>query len=484
MRTFQATGDMGDLIYLLPVIRHLGGGVLKLKSEPRITRTLTHAMFDSLAGIMKPQEYIEDVVWADGARVEHDFTLFRSHYQPLRTLVATQAAYRNIFGVDTHSAWIAPPQVIKHGRPVIARSPRYHNPEWQGIWPEILARYPNALFIGHEAEHGAFCAEFGHVEKAPTKDFVEMAAIIAGASIFIGNQSAPYALAEAMKVDSIQETHPKQRDCIFGRENGAFLRTYAEWTALRDGRPRDQVIMLALQFHPATQEQTEALLDLICDIEPTVRSDVEFCLSARRDVDPELLMRLKARALQKFTVVHTITGKRMGTGWPMGPNDMWSETMMRISCLNRDGKTNAKAILTFEPDCVPLRADWINALKEAWWRADRHGKYCCGHQEGSPDHINGNALFRISIQQKHPELYGSSGHEGWDCLHGKLLLEIGEDTAAISQRYQWDNYTFDDLLAIRKHGKVPALFHGTKGMNGIAFVRRMLESGELHRRAQ
>lgn len=484
MRTYTLTGDLGDCIYAMPVIRHLGGGVVKLKNEPSITRPLTQAMFDSLAGIMKPQPYIEDVVWADGTRVDYDFTLFRSHYRPLRTLAMSQARYLKVDRhFDTATPWLKPPRVVGHGYPIFARSARYHNPYWDRIWPEIVAMHKDAWFIGLESEHAAFCAEFGHVRRFPTRDFTDVAALIAGSSVFVGNQSAPYAIAEAMKVNTIQETHLNQRDCIFPRKNAVFVATYDEWVAIRDGRPREGTLVLALQFHPATIAQAEALLQLICDIEPTKRKDVEFCLSARRDVSTDDIDRLQRIAETKFATAHRILGRRAGTGWPAGPNDMWAETTTRMSIMRREGKTNAVAMLTFEPDCVPLRADWINVLKEAWYDADGHGKDVCGHQDTEKDHINGNGIFRIGIQVKHNALYGAGGEEGWDCAHGKLLLAIGEDTPAISQRYQWSNYTFDDLLSIRKHGQVPALFHGTKGDNGVRFVRLMLESGELARRS-
>ena len=46
-----------------------------------------------------------------------------------------------------------------------------------------------------------------------------MAELIADCRIFIGNQSVGYALAEAMKVDSVLEAYPDFLDCMFSREN-------------------------------------------------------------------------------------------------------------------------------------------------------------------------------------------------------------------------------------------------------------------------
>jgi hypothetical protein len=47
--------------------------------------------------------------------------------------------------------------------------------------------------------------EIPQLEWKPVNDFLEMAQIIAGGKFFIGNQSFPYAIAEAMKVKRILE---------------------------------------------------------------------------------------------------------------------------------------------------------------------------------------------------------------------------------------------------------------------------------------
>jgi hypothetical protein len=481
-KTYQCTGDLGDIIYCLPVIRQLGGGVLLLKSEPKVTRPLNQQLFDSLESIIRHQEYIKAVQWSRGERVDHDFTHFRQHYSPLRTLAETQGRFFGVKGIETWRPWLAAPAPILHGRPVIARSARYRNAQWAQIWPEVLLKYPNPLFIGLPEECAEFCERFGYVEHAPTKTFAEVANLIAGSSMFIGNQSSPYAIAEGLKSNCIQETHHWQRDCVYPRHNAAFISTYEEWVAVRDGRPESQGMILALQCHPGNAEQALALVDLICAIEPEKRKDVDFCLAMRRDTDQSVADRAKKLAEAKFEKVIIFRGNRMGTGWPSGPNDLWAELTMRLSIMRKEGKTSRDCVLTFEPDCVPLRADWINVLKAAWAQADGKGKDCIGTQETEPDHLNGNGVFRIGIARKWPALYGSA-HTGWDCHHGRLLLTIGEDTPAITQRYQWQGYNRGDLEAVRKQGKIPALLHGTKGPEGVVFVRAMHEDGTLLARA-
>jgi hypothetical protein len=244
-------------------------------------------------------------------------------------------------------------------------------------------------------------------------------------------------------------------------------------------------MILALQCCPVDSAQALELTRLICDIEPVQRKDDEFCISVRRDTAPEHFHEMARLAAVKFSWVHVIINQRAGVGWPEGPNDLWAETMMRLSLMQRAGKTKQIAALTFEADCVPLRTDWINVLRRAWQETqDDLTKWVVGHAHGEPpDHINGNAIFRIGMLRKYPVLYNSDKRKGWDAAHGDLLLKLGRDTDAITQLYNLRDYDRELLEGVRKGGVVPALFHGTKGLDGVRIVREMLHDGTLETRA-
>lgn len=242
-------------------------------------------------------------------------------------------------------------------------------------------------------------------------------------------------------------------------------------------------ILLALQFCPIDSAQAIELTRLICDIEPQSRA-TEFCLAVRRDTPQEHVDTAARLAALKFSRVTVVRGERAGVGWPEGPNDLWAETMMRVSLAKKQGHIQADAVLTFEADCVPLRADWIDVLEAAWDGAQSRGKRVCGHAHGEPpDHINGNAIFEIGLLRRHPDLYNSNQRKGWDAHHGGLLLTIGEDTDAITQVYNLRDYTRQTLEAQRKGGKIPALFHGAKGPGGVRYAREMLNDGTLNKAA-
>src|SRR4029077_10091366 len=91
-------------------------------------------------------------------------------------------------------------------------------------WAELVRVFGNDMaFIGLPGEYNAFCEVFGKVGYLPTKSLLEAAQAIAGAELFIGNQSCCYAIAEGLKHNSIQETSVSTAvDCIFPRANGIF----------------------------------------------------------------------------------------------------------------------------------------------------------------------------------------------------------------------------------------------------------------------
>src|SRR5947208_2662564 len=89
-KTFKHSGDLGDIIFSLPTVRALGGGVLYLDptggeleplvKEPLKLRThtkLTAAAIDSLRPLLLLQEYIADVRFWHGERVDYNLDEFR-----------------------------------------------------------------------------------------------------------------------------------------------------------------------------------------------------------------------------------------------------------------------------------------------------------------------------------------------------------------------------------------------------------------------
>jgi len=205
-------GDSGDVIYALAAMQGGGGGNLYLSCIEATREPMTGAKFDFLATLLRAQPYISGVSLWQGEPVQKDFTLFRHLMLPDMDL-ATQhwRCVNDDASPDVARPWLTVPEAARHGRPVFARSARYRNVAWDGFWPELKAAAPDALFVGTAAEFQAF----GHGEHVFAADALELAQVIAGASVFVGNQSLPYAIAEGLKVGRLQEVSTEVPNCVF-----------------------------------------------------------------------------------------------------------------------------------------------------------------------------------------------------------------------------------------------------------------------------
>jgi hypothetical protein len=69
----------------------------------------------------------------------------------------------------------------------------------------FLSKYGHLVFVGVKTEYEAMLKVIPGLQWKQVADFLELAEIIAGCKLFIGNQSFPYALAESLKVKRLLE---------------------------------------------------------------------------------------------------------------------------------------------------------------------------------------------------------------------------------------------------------------------------------------
>ena len=239
MRHYFHAGDLGDIIYALPVVRAMGGGVLHLMDDRGLSmHGMTRERFDAIAPLLRVQPYVQDVRPdaiprpTDPATIPVvDLNRFRFSGQDfVQTFLAD--THLNTWGLplaERSTAWlhVARPRRV---RPVVlARSIRYHNHAFP--WRRVLDQYgPHAMFVGTPAEHAAFVSTFGDVEYVHTPTLLGAAQVIAAASLFIGNQSCPLAIAHGLKKPAVVEVclacpnciDPRP-DCWPGRDGLAYL---------------------------------------------------------------------------------------------------------------------------------------------------------------------------------------------------------------------------------------------------------------------
>ena len=225
--TFRHSGDLGDVIYALPILKTIPGKhSLFFVDRPGITRPLTPRM-GILKLLFEAQDYIDEVV-ATEANPDFDIVPFRRFHSSTTTLVDAQLNEINSYAatpikVDTTLPWLkAEPDERSKGKIIIARSPRYNNNFFP--WRQIVQHYGDRLlFVGIEQEHTNFCFTCGNVERIEVSNYLELAGLIAGAELFIGNQSSPMAVAIGLGVPFIQEVCLEQPDCIFKRHTAQYV---------------------------------------------------------------------------------------------------------------------------------------------------------------------------------------------------------------------------------------------------------------------
>lgn len=203
MNTFRHRGAMGDIIYSLVVIKALGGGTLYIRKENQ---------YNFLFTLLSRQ---------DGLIVKHgvgDKTYNLGKYRKIdskakldgitKHLVECHAELFNM-KCDFTQKWIEVDPVYKYDI-MVNRTARYHDKE-EIDW-KLLEGY-NCAFIGFNKDYNKFfdCANIS-MPRIECIDALEMAQMIAGSKLFIGNQSLCFAIAEALK-------HPRVLEVYYGRNN-------------------------------------------------------------------------------------------------------------------------------------------------------------------------------------------------------------------------------------------------------------------------
>lgn len=226
---FYHSGNIGDIIYSMAFMQAMGGGKVILGPEvdlpkmPAMRERMNERLVDNLRSMLLSQPYVSAVDYASFVpRCDFDLNQFRT--QSKGNLVEQVFNAFNIckdaFMPDT-MPWLAVGNPLITQPVVINRTPRWRNPQFD--WKRVIKTYRGMLvFVGLEEEHELFCNEFEEVPYRHTENLYELARVVAGCSLFIGNQSAAYAIAEGLKKDTVQETYPDLPNCKFVRPNAIY----------------------------------------------------------------------------------------------------------------------------------------------------------------------------------------------------------------------------------------------------------------------
>jgi len=235
--SYYHSGNLGDIIYGLQAVKHNGGGALFIGPEQRDTSPcgmpITESQFKFIAPLLNAQPYIKSTTFCPtypNGQFKYDLNSFRNnwdngklrHEQNIHNLCEMHCytlGLRAFF--NEQEPWLLPGgKPIVTNRLIIHRSTRYQSKDFP--WAELVRRHAHRmLFVGFSEEHADFQKIFNaKVSFWGVTDMLEMARLIAGSVAFVGNQSAPCAVALAIGQRVYQESwYPKSPDCIFRRES-------------------------------------------------------------------------------------------------------------------------------------------------------------------------------------------------------------------------------------------------------------------------
>ena len=245
MKSFKHSGTAGDTIYSLAVVKKMGGGnfaialnniencIMKYTGRladvaPEHRGRYTEQDYQLLAPLIERQSYINSVQrWENGwPEPDVDLDYFRSYlYRQFEGNIVR--AYHETFKMPWDDSmyneiWLeADPK--REAAIVVNRTNRYLDPDSEPVWQQMCESADlenNGIFVGTPNEHSTFVAQFKcNISYRPVQDFKELADIIAGADLFLGNQSMAYSIAVGLGIETMLEIHkikPKEySDCYF-----------------------------------------------------------------------------------------------------------------------------------------------------------------------------------------------------------------------------------------------------------------------------
>jgi len=243
---FMHGGNAGDIIYALATIKtiqqitgvpvnlyfHLGKPMYlpMYNKHPLGNVMFNQKMADMLAPLIEQQDYINSVGIYTDQKIHIDLDYFRAGlFSQSRGNIARWCGYITGVSPVLYKNWLrVKPDTTYADTIVIARSGRYQN---RSIDYSFLGKYPNLVFLGVESEHKDMQKYLPNIKWQPVDSFLQMAQIIAGSKLFIGNQSFPYAIAEGLKVPRILEVSFEVINVVPEGEHAHdfFFQEHFEW---------------------------------------------------------------------------------------------------------------------------------------------------------------------------------------------------------------------------------------------------------------
>lgn len=265
--TYLHNCNSGDLICALPGIReayrkygkkaiicqvldmpghYMPGLIHSVKDETGVQVTFNRKMFDMIRPLLIAQDYIEDFQVYIDQKIDIDLTIIRESVigteeepdaKPHTIIAAKQFVNIPNMALPGWTMLAYPPMACDISEPwiivpdgdyveqyiLVNRTERYQN---DAINYSFLKKHGDVVFTGTEHEHAKFCKKFDlDCPRLEVDNFLDLAQAMKNCQFFLGNQSFPWNLANAMGVPRILEMCAYAPNCqpFVGKDNLGFL---------------------------------------------------------------------------------------------------------------------------------------------------------------------------------------------------------------------------------------------------------------------
>lgn len=345
--TFKHSGARGDIIYSLPTIKALGGGKLFLlrDSGAYMGRPLSEQEMTWMKELLIGQCGITEVLEADGKSVQYNLDRFRLNGKCIDDNLAE--VHLDSFGMKENLSlpWLdrnrfQPKTVAKI---IINRSGRYAGPF---RWQELKGWEKEAAFIGFPEEHDAFQKTTGiKILIYTPESYVDICRVLLGSSLFIGNQSFVYSLAEALKVNRVQEACLVCPNCLPQSNNGciALSQKILQHYVHGEGEKPESINKVHVLFKVRNRFSGTALPNLLKLQVPIYKRPLVACvILSKAGKSPDVLLACLSNLSSKEVVL---------------VNELWSSHDLEQAV----SKTTSE-LICFMEDGITVGGAWVMEL--------------------------------------------------------------------------------------------------------------------------
>lgn len=235
--------------------------------------------------------------------------------------------------------------------------------------------------------------------------------------------------------------------------------------------------LIILPFWEGDKGKMAKLARLLADLKPSHSKLADILFVARFDCEHD--DRLVQYVSRKFNV-HKHKSMRQGTGWPFGCNSLWFGSVEWCYHMMVSRKVpHYRALINMEADCVPVRKDWLQVLREQWIAVSSKKPVAMAGDivvAGGREHINANAILSGDLKFLKWMALVASTHEkpaGWDWYLAGDIQRWGWAKLP-GVRSWWNTPTFTEADWEREQREGTAIFHGVKDESLHDLARKKL----------